>query len=131
MIMGLQFVTTNGRWWFNIINAYGTGDCLLFIIGVQTYAIVVSLGFTKLNAIMLARTREKVPLALEWTIKYLTLPMLTLLFIFGIYNETKSTKTPEWTRWYGRIYIIVPIMLVVAGYMFPRKSPSVEALVAH
>eukprot|EP00356_Strombidium_inclinatum_P003291 CAMPEP_0170500366 /NCGR_PEP_ID=MMETSP0208-20121228/34573_1 /TAXON_ID=197538 /ORGANISM="Strombidium inclinatum, Strain S3" /LENGTH=150 /DNA_ID=CAMNT_0010778375 /DNA_START=1227 /DNA_END=1675 /DNA_ORIENTATION=- len=130
MTMGLQFVTNNGWWWFNIFNWFAVGDCLIFVLVVETYCLVYYFGLDNLDALLFARTGERLPGWMKYCLKYVSIPIMTVLFVYAINQEFKGIyMEPAWTQWFGRCLLVAPMLIVGLGFIFPWKCTQAEQLI--
>mmetsp|Transcript_24552 Transcript_24552/g.38085 ORF Transcript_24552/g.38085 Transcript_24552/m.38085 type:complete len:193 (+) Transcript_24552:1109-1687(+) len=126
---GLLFITNNGWWWFNLFNSYACGDCLMMVLVFETCIIAVYLGFDKFDALLYARTGELTPRYLKFCILYISIPMMTGLLAYAMYAEYSYTMEPRWSHTIGRVLLFMPLVIIILGFIFPRKTPTLERLV--
>eukprot|EP00356_Strombidium_inclinatum_P011958 CAMPEP_0170496984 /NCGR_PEP_ID=MMETSP0208-20121228/23369_1 /TAXON_ID=197538 /ORGANISM="Strombidium inclinatum, Strain S3" /LENGTH=246 /DNA_ID=CAMNT_0010773661 /DNA_START=802 /DNA_END=1542 /DNA_ORIENTATION=- len=126
---GTIFMTNNGWWYFNIfIKSVGSWSILLVLV-IETYAIAVFFGFEKLNALMHYRTGETIPQWVEFCTKYVSIPLISIITISGIYKEIKAEYDPWWTQKLAIVLTITPVLIALSGPCLNKKIPKVEDVI--
>jgi len=127
---GLMFVTNNGFWHFNIFNDYAAGLALIFVVVAETALICFVLGLDRLDALIFHSTGERLPNAVKFCIKFVSLPIMSFILILGFYNEFSSDlMSPRWTQVMGRSLALVPIGAAFLGLIWAPKTTPIEQLV--
>mmetsp|Transcript_6477 Transcript_6477/g.10425 ORF Transcript_6477/g.10425 Transcript_6477/m.10425 type:complete len:232 (+) Transcript_6477:1033-1728(+) len=122
--------TNNGWYYFVLISKHAGGITVIFTLFAEIYCIAFVFGLDKLEALMHHRTGETIPKPFKFSLKYLTLPLIGIIFCISVYREfAVQTNEPTWQIWVGRFLISIPIASCLIGFCIKRKTPTAEALV--
>mmetsp|Transcript_32832 Transcript_32832/g.50157 ORF Transcript_32832/g.50157 Transcript_32832/m.50157 type:complete len:199 (+) Transcript_32832:1124-1720(+) len=131
MIFSSLFATNNGWWYFNIFNDHVGGWGILFVLLSEIYSFTFVFGFEKLDALIYFRTGEVIPQWMKMCLKYLTLPLSTVIMASSIFQELKPVYDNPWANLLGKSLTLMPVAAVLIGMCRKQKCPSIDALVKH
>mmetsp|Transcript_31107 Transcript_31107/g.47520 ORF Transcript_31107/g.47520 Transcript_31107/m.47520 type:complete len:181 (-) Transcript_31107:266-808(-) len=112
---GLLFVTNNGWWYFNLFSKNVGSFSIVFVMVSEMCVVTQYFGFEKLDAVMFHYTGETVPFYMKICVKYVSIPLMSLVVISGLYTELKGSRDPEWTQPIARLLIAIPIVATLLG----------------